>query len=186
MAQDSSEITNYRSNYDIIINDPLYEEIKLNKKLNEELKFSETLYDQLKNKYESVVKHCEDLQNNFNNINSILREKQELKKKVGDLNDHNAKLIKLLVETLEEKNNVIQEKDKKIQVTDTLIQEKDKFIQKKTKEIEVIIQLKEEMVQGKEETIRRKDKEIQEKDNIIKGLEDSVGIGPCPYGGYHL
>ncbi|RGB33488.1 hypothetical protein C1646_743308 [Rhizophagus diaphanus] len=63
-------------------------------------------------------------------------EKQELKKKIGDLNDHNSKLIKLLVETLEEKNNVIQEKDEKIQVNGNLIREKDKKIQEKDKVIQ--------------------------------------------------
>ncbi|RGB33482.1 hypothetical protein C1646_761627, partial [Rhizophagus diaphanus] len=164
MVQDSSEVTNYQSNYDNIINDPVYEEIKLNEKLNEELKFSETLCDQLKNKYESLGKYCEDLQINFNSINSILREKQEMKKKIGDLNDHNSKLIKLLVEALEEKNNIIQEKDKKIQVSDNIIQEKDNIIQQKDN----IIQEKDNIIQEKVNIIQVKDKDIiQEKDRDI-------------------
>ncbi|PKY56744.1 hypothetical protein RhiirA4_508073 [Rhizophagus irregularis] len=179
MAQDSSEVTNNQSNYDNIINDPVYEEIKLNEKLNEELKFSETLCDQLKNKYESLGKYYEDLQNNFNSINSILREKQEMKKKIGDLNDHNSKLIKLLVEALEEKNNIIQEKDKKIQVSDNIIQEKDNIIQQKDniiQEKDNIIQEKEKdkEIQGKDKEIQEKDKEIQGKDNIIQEKDNII------------
>jgi hypothetical protein len=171
MTQNSSEITDYQSNYDKIINDPIYEEIKLNEKLNEELKFSETLCNQLKNKYESLEKYCKDLQNNFNNFNNILREKQELKKNISDLNDHNSRLIKLLVETLEEKNNVIQEKDdtiqeksRKIQVMNNLIKEKDKEIQAKDN----IIQEKDNIIQEKDNIIQGKENIIQEKDNIIE------------------
>src|SRR3954462_9586886 len=85
MEKESSEevsiitnITNHQSSYNNIINDPLYKEIKLNKKLTEELKFSETLCNQFKN---NLGKYYEDLQNNFNNLNNILDEKQELKKK---------------------------------------------------------------------------------------------------------
>ncbi|PKY56749.1 hypothetical protein RhiirA4_508078 [Rhizophagus irregularis] len=160
MERESSEvvrtvidITNYQSNYDKIINDPIYEEIKLNKKLSEELKFSETLCNQLKDKYESLGKYCEDLQNNFININNILGEKQGLKKKIGDLNDHNSKLIKLLVETLEEKNN-----DNKIQELVNRIQEKNKIIKEKNNKIQKIVE--------------EKDKKIQEKDKVIQELEE--------------
>jgi chromosome segregation ATPase len=172
MAQNSSKITDYQSNYDKIINDPIYEEIKLNKKLNEELNFSETLCNQLKNEYETLEKYCKDLQNNFNNFNNILREKQELKKKIGDLDDHNSKLIKLLVETLEEKNNVIQEndnvireKDKKIQATDNLIKEKDNEIQEKDKIIQEkddLIQRKDNLIKGKDELNQRLKREIHD------------------------
>jgi hypothetical protein len=78
MEKESSaiDITNYQSSCDIIVNDPLYKEIKLNKKLIEELNFSETLCNQFKN---SLGKYYQDLQNNFNNINNILGEKQKRK-----------------------------------------------------------------------------------------------------------
>ncbi|GBC29231.2 hypothetical protein GLOIN_2v1678875 [Rhizophagus irregularis DAOM 181602=DAOM 197198] len=141
MAQES--YTDYQSNYDKIINDPIYEEIKLNKKLSEELKFSETLCNQLKDKYES--------------------EKQELKKKIGDLNDHNSKLINLLVDTLEEKNNVIQKKDEKIQENDKEIQENNKIIQEK-----------DDLTQGKDNLIQQKDNTIKVKDNIIQEQEKEI------------
>ncbi|CAG8440579.1 18342_t:CDS:1 [Rhizophagus irregularis] len=161
MAQES--YTDYQSNYDKIINDPIYEEIKLNKKLSEELKFSETLCNQLKDKYESLGKYCENLQNNFININNILGEKQELKKKIGDLNDHNSKLINLLVDTLEEKNNVIQKKDEKIQENDKEIQENNKIIQEK-----------DDLTQGKDNLIQQKDNTIKVKDNIIQEQEKEI------------
>ncbi|CAG8440667.1 uncharacterized protein OCT59_009851 [Rhizophagus irregularis] len=177
MDQSVSEVTNYQTNYDKIINDPIYEEIKLNKKLNEELKFSETLCNQLKNKYENLEKYCKDLQDNFNNVNNILREKQELKKKIVDLDDHNSKLVKLLVETLEEKNNIIQEKDnaiqekdKKIQVTDNLIKEKNKEL----KEKDNIIQEKENLIQEKGRIIQEKDRIIQENDIIIQEKDKTI------------
>ncbi|PKC17246.1 hypothetical protein RhiirA5_460952 [Rhizophagus irregularis] len=178
MAQSVSEVTNYQTNYD-----PIYEEIKLNKKLNEELKFSETLCNQLKNKYENLEKYCKDLQDNFNNVNNILREKQELKKKIVGLDDHNSKLVKLLVETLEEKNNIIQEKDNaiqekdKIQITDDLIQERDKEIQERDKEIQERdkeIQEKDKEIQEKDKEIQEKDKEIQEKNKEIQEKDKEI------------
>jgi uncharacterized protein (DUF3084 family) len=175
MAQQSSEevcsitdVTDHQSNYDKIINNPIYEEMKLNKKLSEELKFSEALCNQLKNKYESLGKYCEDLRNNFSNINNILGEKQELKKKIGDSNDHDSKLIKLLVETLEEKNNIIQEKDKIIQVTDNSIREKDEKIQEKNK----IILEKDNFIQQKDSFIELKDNFIQEQKKEIQNMQE--------------
>ncbi|CAB4491842.1 unnamed protein product [Rhizophagus irregularis] len=87
----TTNTTNYPSNYE---NDPLYKDIKLNEKLTEELKLSETLCNQFKN---SLGRYYQDLQNNFNNINNILGEKQELKKNIGDLDDHNSKLVRILV-----------------------------------------------------------------------------------------
>ncbi|PKY15179.1 hypothetical protein RhiirB3_466536 [Rhizophagus irregularis] len=187
MAQESYEITDatdYQSNYDKIISDPIYEEIKLNKKLSEELKCSETLCNQLKDKYESLGKYCEDLQNNFININNILGEKQELKKKIGDLNDPNSKLINLLVETLEEKNNLIQEKDEKIQEKDkeiqennNIIQEKDSMIQEKDYKIQELvnrIQEKDKTIEEKDRKIQEKNKEIQENNNIIQEKDSTI------------
>ncbi|RIA87537.1 hypothetical protein C1645_877979 [Glomus cerebriforme] len=174
MAQDLSEetITDYQqSNYD---------DINLNIKLAEELKISETLCNQLKIKYESLGKYCEDLQNNYNNINNILSEKQELKKPIFDLNqtnDHNSKLIKVLVETIEEKKKEIQEKDKTIQEKENKIQEifkeikgKDKTIQGKDNQIQEI--LKE--IKGKDKTIQEKDNQNQKIIKEIKGKNKTI------------
>ncbi|CAB5127248.1 hypothetical protein RhiirA5_406097 [Rhizophagus irregularis] len=172
MAQDLSEVTSYQTNYEKIINDPIYEEIKLNKRLNEEIKFSKTLCNQLKNKYENLEKYCEDLQNNFNNVNNILKEKQEFKKNIGDLNDHNTRLIKLLIETLEEKNDVIQEKDNTIQEKDRKIQVIDNLIKEKDKEI----QAKDIIIQEKDNIIQDKDNIIKEKDNIIEELVNNFQV----------
>src|SRR5688572_2159149 len=95
-----------------------YDNSKISNNENEQHvneKYTGQNYKELENKYKS-------LENNFNNI---LREKQELEKtlvdqiilnqKLQETNDHNSKLIKPLVETLEKKNNEIQEKEKEIQ-----------------------------------------------------------------------
>ncbi|GES97244.1 hypothetical protein GLOIN_2v1646242 [Rhizophagus clarus] len=165
MEQESSDtitdISNNQSNCDNIINDPLYKEIKLNKKLTEELKFSETLCNQFKN---SLGKCYQDLQCNFNNINNILREKRELKKNIGDSNDHNSKLVKLLVENVEKKNNVIQRKDIEIQ-------EKNKEIQEKIQEKDTVIQKKDNLIQQKDNLIKAKDKLIQGQKKEIKNIQ---------------
>ncbi|GBB86660.1 hypothetical protein RclHR1_13020006 [Rhizophagus clarus] len=176
----SDAITTYKSDYDDIINDPLYKEIKLNEKLTEELKFSETLCNQFN---DILGKYYQGLQNNFNNINNILGEKQELKEMIGDLDDHNSKLVKILVENLEEKSNVIKEKDKEIQEKNKIIQEKDNFIKGKDKLIQEQIKefrnMQEEYSeiqkvvkkQTKEiKKIQKKDSTIQEKDNEIQEL----------------
>ncbi|PKY15186.1 hypothetical protein RhiirB3_380711 [Rhizophagus irregularis] len=181
----TTDTTNYPSNYDKVINDPLYKDIKLNEKLTEELKLSETLCNQFKN---SLGKYYQDLQNNFNIINNILGEKEELKKNIGDLDDHNSKLVRLLVENLEERNNVVQRKDTEIQEKnnvvqrkDTEIQEKDNVIQEKNKIIQEMVdllQVRDNLIQEQENEIqtivkklKQQDKEIQkiqEKDRIIK------------------
>ncbi|CAB4375354.1 unnamed protein product [Rhizophagus irregularis] len=120
----------------------------------------------------NLEKYCEDLQNNFNNVNDILREKQEFKKNIGDLNDHNTRLIKLLIETLEEKNDVIQEKDNTIQEKDRKIQVIDNLIKEKDKEI----QAKDIIIQEKDNIIQDKDNIIKEKDNIIEELVNNFQV----------
>ncbi|RIA87529.1 hypothetical protein C1645_877970 [Glomus cerebriforme] len=143
-----------------------YEEINLNEKLAEELKISETLCNQLRNKYESLGKY-------YNHINNILSEKQELKNTIVDLNqtnDHNSKLIKVLVKTLEERSKEIQEKDNVIQEKDCVIQEKDNVIQEKDCVIQEnnVIQEKDCVIQEKDNIIQERGYMIQEKDCVIQ------------------
>ncbi|PKC17254.1 hypothetical protein RhiirA5_493141 [Rhizophagus irregularis] len=156
----TTNTTNYPSNYE---NDPLYKDIKLNEKLTEELKLSETLCNQFKN---SLGRYYQDLQNNFNNINNILGEKQELKKNIGDLDDHNSKLDT----EIQEKDNVIQRKDTEIQEKDNVIQEKNKIIQEMNKEIQKI-QEKDKIIKEKNSVIQENVYTIQEKDNNIQELK---------------
>ncbi|PKC17259.1 hypothetical protein RhiirA5_406104 [Rhizophagus irregularis] len=102
----------YQSNYDKVINDPMYEEIKLNKKLSEELKFSETLCNQLKintkvwenikdnsikvkdNIIQEQEKEIQNLQEYLKEQNKEIRKIQEENSEIQELEQYNSKFKK--------------------------------------------------------------------------------------------
>jgi hypothetical protein len=99
------------------------------------------------------------------------------KEKIGDLDDHNSKLVKLLVENLEEKSNLIQKKDVEIQEKDKEIQEKNKIIQEKdiiNQGKDDLIQRKDNFIQQKDSFIELKDNTIQEQKKVIQNVQDEI------------